>query len=427
MIKTFFSNLYRLFRYHPPELLNPYLNLQALRPISVETISTDYKSTDINSKFSVVIVVRNEESSILLLLKSIEAQTIIPAKIFVIDGGSTDDTLTIINNYTKTSKFPLSIFELPGSTISEGANFGIANAATELIITLHAGCILDQNCFANLVGPISANPRVDLVGGLYQPQHNNLDNYLIPDWEAIDWSNFIPSSRICCFKKSLAIQGGLFSTDLVVGEDTHFFVKYRSLSHHWVFNRNAYLLWDSPGTLDMHDQVLYKYALGDGISGLGDYLYYTHYRGFEGKGEHKKNINIKGYKDGKRQRYGHLFYKEKIKGILIIFSEVMMYQNYANHKLLSLITKYIEKKWHIIYIAPTLQEDLTKRQQAIYLAVDLTKLDLIPLETFSPLIIKSYLYNNPLPVKVVNNYQGFLWRYKIILTKLLYPDIIKTS
>lgn len=423
--KIYLSNLYRLLRYHPPELLNPYLNLQALRPIRVENISKDYSKASINSDFTVVIVVRNEADSIVSLLESIEKQTILPSKIFLIDGGSTDDTVKLINRYKKISKLSLFLFELPASTISEGANFGIVNAETELIITLHAGCILDRNCFANLVGPISSNKTIDLVGGLYHSQHKNSDGYLIPDWQAIDWYNFIPSSRICCFKKSIAVKAGLFSADLIVGEDTHFFVKYRSLSKNWVINRNAYLFWDNPRTLELHDRVLYKYAVGDGISGFGDYLYYSHYRRFEGSGEYQKSIYLKGYKDGKKQRYGHLFYKEKIKGILIIFSNSMMYQNLTNHKLLSLISKYIEEKWHIIYLSPTLHENFSKVQPTIYLPLYLTKVDLVPLETFSPFIIKSYIDNIPLPVKVINNYHGLLWRYKVLLTNLIYPAIIK--
>lgn len=423
MIK-YLLNLYHLLRYHPPELLNPYLNLQALCPISVETISRDYRAS-INSDFTVVIVVRNEADSILSLLKSIEKQTILPSKIFLIDGGSTDDTIKIIKKYQKNSKLNLSIYKMPESTISEGVNFGIVNAETELIITLHAGCILDHNCFANLVGPISFSRNIDLVGGLYHTQHNNSEDYLIPDWQAIDWYNFIPSSRICCFKKSIAVKAGLFSADLIVGEDTHFFVKYRSLSKNWVFNRNANLFWDNPSTLELHDRVLYKYAVGDGISGFGDYLYYSHYRKFEDSEESPQSIYLKGYKDGKKQRYGHLFYKENIQGILIIFSDSMMYQNLTNHKLLSLISRYIEEKWHVIYVAPTLHEDFSKVHPAIYLPLDLTKVDLVPLETFSPFIIKSYIKNVSLPVKVINNYSGLLWRFKILLTNLLYPDIIK--
>jgi len=419
------KSLYRYLRYHPAELLNPHLNLRALKPIQVKVISKDYEVSNINSSFTVVVVVRNEADSISGLLKSIETQTLAPSQVFVIDGGSTDDTVKILNNYKKNSKLPLSIYIMPSSTISEGANFGIANSSTELIITLHAGCVLGPNCFANLVGPISTNSKIDLVGGIYHPQHQNPEKYLVPDWNAIDWDNFIPSSRICCFKKSIATQAGLFASDLIVGEDTYFFVQYRSHSKYWVINRSAYLYWDSPDSLDLHDRVLYKYAVGDGISGLGNYLYYSHYRNFEGSGVHNKDIYIKGYKAGHKQRLGHLFYKEKIKGILIIFSNLMMYQNRLNYKLLSLINAHIAKRWHIIYLSPTLREDIAKEHQPIYLPIDLTKIDLLPIETYSPSSIKSYLSTYPVPVKIVNNYKGLLWKYKAILTKLLYPAIIK--
>ncbi len=424
MIKRYLHNLYRLLRYHPPELLNPYLNLQALRPIQVESVSKDYSRTKLNSDFTAVIVVRNEADSIASLLMSIENQSILPAKIFLIDGGSTDNTVKIINRYKKTSKLPLEICVMPFSTISEGANFGIANASTELIITLHAGCILDHNCFANLIGPISADSGIDLVAGLYHSPHQSSVKYLVPDWEAIDWYNFIPSSRLCCFKKSIAIEVGLFSADLVVGEDTDFFVKYRSLSKKWVINKNAFLFWDNPSTQELHDRVLYKYAVGDGISGFGDYLYYSHYRSFERTADHNKSVYIAGYKAGKKQRYGHLFYKEKIRGILIIFADSLMYQNHADHKLLSLINKYTLDKWYVLYLAPSLHENLSITQPGIYLPLDLTKVHLLPLEAFLPFTLKSYLANVPLPVNIINNYRGSLWKFKILLTNLLYSATI---
>lgn len=421
----YLSTVYHLFRDHPPYLLNPYLNLSALNPINVKAISKNYNPTGTYAGFTVVIVIRNEVDSILALLKSIEAQTIMPSQIVVIDGGSTDDTIKIIKKYQKNSRLNLAVYELPGSTISEGANFGIVNASTELIVTLHAGCVLDSHCFANLVGPITSARSIDLVAGLYHSKHRDSENYLIPDWQAIDWGNFIPSSRICCFKKSIALQAGLFASDLIVGEDTYFFVKYRALSRKWIINQNAFLYWDNPNTLETHDRVLYKYAVGDGISGFGDYLYYSHYRLFEGKDEHQKNVYLKGYKDGKKQRYGHLFYKEKIRGILIIFSDLMMYQNLTNSKLLSLINQYIADKWHVIYLAPTLQQNFSIVQPTVYLPLDLTKVNLLPLETFFPFVIKSYLTNIPLPVKIINQYSGSLWRYKVLLTNLLYPVIIK--
>lgn len=421
----YLSTVYHLFRYRPPHLLNPYLNLSALRPISVKTIAKNYNPTGTYADFTIVIVIRNEADSILALLKSIEAQTIMPSQIVVIDGGSTDNTIKIIKKYQKTSKLSLTVFEMPESTISEGANFGIANAKTELIITLHAGCILDPHCFINLVGPISSSSRVDLVAGLYHSKHHDSANYLVPSWHSIDWDNFIPSSRICCFKKSIALRVGLFASDLIVGEDTYFFVKYRTLSQKWIINQNAFLYWDNPNTLETHDRVLYKYAVGDGISGLGDYLYYSHYRLFEGKDEHQKNVYLKGYRDGKKQRYGHLFYKAKIKGVLIIFSDSMMYQNRTNTKLLALINQYLAEKWHVMYVTPTLHDDAVKTHESVYLPIDLTKVDLSPLETFSPFVIKSYLTNIPLPVKIINQYSGSLWRYKVLLTNLLYPVIIK--
>lgn len=423
-IVNFLLNIYRLSRYHLPELLNPYYNLTVFKQIFVQVISTNFKTDQVKNIFTVVIVIRNEENTIMSLLRSISSQTLVPSNIVIIDGGSTDDTVNVIYRFLKKSKLQISFHIMPGSTISEGANFGIVNAKTELIITLHAGCVLDRNCFGNLVGPMTSSNNIDLVGGVYYSQHKNHARYLIPNWEDIDWSNFLPSSRICCFKKSIATQAGLFPTNLSVGEDTYFFVKYRSLSRFWVFNRNAYLWWDNPNTLLRYSKVLNKYATGDGLSGLGDFLYYNHYRAFEKENNDQKQIYIKGYKQGKKQRYGHLFYQEKIKGVLIIFSDKMMYENTEDHQLITEIKKYIDQKWHVIYVAPTLYENFAGGHQGVYLPLDLTKIDLTSFETYSVASLAPYLINNPLPVKIINRYSGNLWKYKIILSRIRYAGIM---
>ena len=54
-------------------------------------------------KISFVTTVFNEEKTINKLLDSIKKQTVYPDEVIIVDGGSTDNTLSVISNF----QFPI--------------------------------------------------------------------------------------------------------------------------------------------------------------------------------------------------------------------------------------------------------------------------------------------------------------------------------
>ncbi len=110
-------------------------------------------------KISFVTTVLNEENTINLLLESLVAQTKNPDEIIIVDGGSTDRTIDIIQKAkTKNQKLKskLKIIQKVGNR-SVGRNEGIKKATGNIIVISDAGCVLDRDWIKEITKPFNDN------------------------------------------------------------------------------------------------------------------------------------------------------------------------------------------------------------------------------------------------------------------------------
>src|ERR1700704_2300355 len=87
---------------------------------------------------TVVVPVRNEENSIRLLLRALLEQTLTPAEILIVDGGSSDATQSLVEEQARQHQHLHLIREtdaLPG----KGRNVGAAAATNEWLAFTDAG------------------------------------------------------------------------------------------------------------------------------------------------------------------------------------------------------------------------------------------------------------------------------------------------
>lgn len=117
---------------------------------------------------SVIVPVRNEEATIAELLDSLRAQTLPPAEIIIVDGGSTDATLRTVEEH-RVRGMPLKILRLERAFPGEGRNHGVAAAKHEVIAFTDAGVRLDSRWFEKLIGPMERDASVDVVYGHLEP------------------------------------------------------------------------------------------------------------------------------------------------------------------------------------------------------------------------------------------------------------------
>src|ERR1700741_5304733 len=117
---------------------------------------------------SVVIPVRNEENSIRELLDSLLTQTRLPEEIVITDGGSTDATPQIIEEYISKGA-PVRLIRTGAALPGRGRNLGAAQASHEWLGFTDAGIRLENNWLEALVAKAEVDDQIDIVYGSLHP------------------------------------------------------------------------------------------------------------------------------------------------------------------------------------------------------------------------------------------------------------------
>ena len=185
---------------------------------------------------SIVTTVRDDRDALADLLGDLEAQTVEPAELVVVDAGSTDGTLELLAGWR--GPFPLRTIEAPGANISEGRNIGIEAAASDRIACTDAGC-------RPVPGWLEAlqSTDADLATGIYvvdghTPLERALAVSLYPDpaeigdesplvalWQRLFGRRFEAdhaTGRSMAFSRRAWRAAGGFPEDLYAGEDVAF-------------------------------------------------------------------------------------------------------------------------------------------------------------------------------------------------------------
>ncbi len=122
-------------------------------------------------KISVVIPVRNEERSIGNLLQALFAQSLPPDEIVITDGGSTDATAAIIQDYVNRGA-PVRLIRTTKALPGRGRNLAAALAGNEWLAFTDAGIQPAPDWLQELAAPAQADQTVDVVYGSYEPRTN---------------------------------------------------------------------------------------------------------------------------------------------------------------------------------------------------------------------------------------------------------------
>ena len=117
---------------------------------------------------SVVVPVRDEEGTIAALLDSLLAQTRRPEEIVIVDGGSRDCTVKIIEEYARKDS-RIRLIWTDGAFPGEGRNLGVQVASHDVIAFTDAGIRLNSRWLEKLCEPVEQDETVDVVYGHLEP------------------------------------------------------------------------------------------------------------------------------------------------------------------------------------------------------------------------------------------------------------------
>lgn len=222
---------------------------------------------------SVICTVLNEGPAIQKLLDSLAGQTRPADEIIFVDGGSTDETVAILQAFAAKRHLPLRVMVEPGANISRGRNLAIEAAAGPIIASTDAGVRLDPCWLEELLKPFQANPQTVVVSGFFVPDPQTafevaMGATVLPALADINPATFLPSSRSIAFLKSSWQAAGRYPEWLDYCEDLIFDFRLRDEVGPFAFAPQAVVYFRPRSSLRAFFKQYYQYARGDGKADL---------------------------------------------------------------------------------------------------------------------------------------------------------------
>jgi glycosyltransferase involved in cell wall biosynthesis len=207
------------------------------------------------------------------LLDSLVLQSRTPDQVVIVDGGSSDDTLELLNEYAARQPLALRVISQPGANISQGRNTAIAAADGPIIAVTDAGVRLTRNWLAALTEPFERRPGTTAVAGFFVPDaHTSFEIAMgatvLPERSEIDPSTFLPSSRAVAFLKSAWSDVGGYPEWLDYCEDLIFDLAICDRFGPFAFAPDAVVHFRPRPTMRAFFIQYYRYARGDGKANL---------------------------------------------------------------------------------------------------------------------------------------------------------------
>jgi len=227
-------------------------------------------------KTSFICTVLNEGKTIETFLSSLAGQTKLPDEIVVVDGGSKDKTVEIIQNAKckmQNHNLEFKILKRIGANRAEGRNFAVKEAKNEIIAISDAGCELDKNWVKEITGPFEKEKEVKVVAGYYRAEgKNTFEKSVIPFVlvmpEKVKPGQFLPASRSMAIKKSTFLKLGGFPEKYPDNEDYVFANLLKQKKIKIFFQKSAIVKWFPRTSLFDFSKMIYIFARGDSQAGL---------------------------------------------------------------------------------------------------------------------------------------------------------------
>ena len=130
--------------------------------------------------YYIVIPTYNEEKFIALTLQSIVEQTVLPSKVVVVNDGSTDKTVEIVNSFVEKYSFIAEVnkssdaIHLPGSKVIQAFQKGLETLDDnyDIMVKIDADLIFPSNYFETIIKHFQSDERIGMVGGFCYIEKN---------------------------------------------------------------------------------------------------------------------------------------------------------------------------------------------------------------------------------------------------------------
>ncbi len=231
---------------------------------------------------SLIASVKNEAGNIPKWMECVQKQTRLPDEIVILDGGSTDGTDRLLEEWGNHCPVPMKVIRAPGTNIARGRNIAIQEARYPLIAVTDFGCEPKSDWLELLIQPFKLEPETRVSAGFYESIDRTgkvlNGNGLWPGLGKVDPQAFLPSSRSVAFRKeALNAVGGHPEWLTKTGDDTYLDLELKRLGGNWAFVPEAQVKWVTPEKLGAYLEKMSQWASGDGESGVNARYYWRYF------------------------------------------------------------------------------------------------------------------------------------------------------
>ena len=280
--------------------------------------------------FSVVIPLYNKERHIKRTLDSVLEQSFSDFEIIIINDGSTDDSLNIVEAFTDER---IRVHSIENSGVSHARNYGIEKSNSEFIAFIDADDVWKAHHLEDLKALIENFPNCGMYTKAYVRSYKNLDitsSYntipkdthwrgILEDYFKASMTNSIALTSAVLLTKTAWKHVGGFNTAFDSGEDTDLWIR-TALKYDVAFDNKVSVVH----YLDSDNKLTYKKLSDKTHASFSDYV------------EETTNDSLKAYLDLNRYAVGMQYKIEGHKQMANTYIEAIDVNNLSSAKRLSL-------------------------------------------------------------------------------------------
>lgn len=239
----------------------------------------------INKSITIIVAVKNEELYIDKCLQSLINQDF-PHDLYqivVVDGMSNDQTMNIVERYSK--KYPdlIRIYDNPKEWQAAGRNIAIQNEKeSDLITYIDGHCRADVHWLRILYEDLQAQSDVKIagVGSIHMsPEDDSSIGTAIEQiflsfiggagssFRPVKTKREVETAAFTLFKREALENVGLYDEDMKVGEDFTLSYKLRKAGYKLFLNPKAIVYYYKRKTIRSFSVQMYNYGIAKAISG----------------------------------------------------------------------------------------------------------------------------------------------------------------
>ena len=224
-------------------------------------------------KFSVVIPLFNKEKFILSTLKSVMNQNFKDFEVIIVDDGSTDNSLELIDTINDSR---IQVLKQENQGVSVARNNGIKQAKTAYIAFLDADDIWEENHLEVLDNTIQKFPKAGMYCSRYVTEitkHHHLHNTFIgiettyegyvQDFFKSSLINRVALTSAVCIKKTVFDEIGGFNANISSGQDLEYWIRIALHYKIAITNKTTLIYNYSENNYSLSKTPIYKKKLID--------------------------------------------------------------------------------------------------------------------------------------------------------------------